>query len=542
MPLPLDPSAEGGSSPQDRMDQRRTVTQSALDAAIADPTVCTEASVLVGLDGTIGSWGRDARRMFGRSPEQVVGFPFWSLFTPDCRGDIEVLARTAQSEPRHVLATGLDTDGTRFDAEVFSTRTLGVRDGTEGVVEMVRDVTERRAVEACLVACSAGCDGGLVLAALGDALRRWIPCADLTLRVVGEDRQRRMYRDGGGALEVLDGDQAHAGNPLQHFADDHDPVVVQNTAAAAFRLDSRLAARGLGSYALMPVAVDGRVFATLNVAFRDTGMATPRRVRLLATIAEAIGPALSRALEFEEKSREIGRFERLERLDKELRALATHDMRTPLAVIAGFAGSLREKWDELPDRERLEGLDAILRNGESLTRLVEQDLERALTDDCELRCEIASFDLSAQIERVVEDFARTADARFGVRMPELPSLARADEHRSWQVLANLLSNAVKFSSRGARIEVELLERGAMAHVTVRDDGRGISTSDQRRIFDKFARATAVENGGVSGTGLGLYLSKRLVESQGGRIRVESRLGQGSAFTYTLPLALSAGDS
>src|SRR4051812_5019709 len=180
------------------MDHRRKIAaRTAGSPAVSSlPEICTEASVLVRLDGTIGAWGADARRMWGRSPEQVVGLPFSSLFTAECRDAVDELARAAQSQPHHLLATGVDSDGTHFDAEVTSTRTLGVRDGGIGVVEVVRDVTEPRAVAASLLACSGGADGGSVLAALGEVLRSWVPCAELTLGAIGEDQPRRLYRDG----------------------------------------------------------------------------------------------------------------------------------------------------------------------------------------------------------------------------------------------------------------------------------------------------------------------------------------------------------
>jgi PAS domain S-box-containing protein len=446
---------------------------------------CTEASVLLRLDGTIGSWSPEARRMFGHSPEQVVGLPFSSLFTADGWDGVDVLARAAQSAPRHLLATAVDRDGTHFDAEVTSTRTLGVRDGGVGLVELVRDVTAPRAIEACLVACSGYGDTAALMAGLAEALDPWVPQAQLTLRVRAEN----------GAAAA------------------HKPDVVQ-----------------------LPLVDDGLVFATLNVAFPDATMAPPRVVRLLGAVADAIGPAMSRALELEEKSRTIGRLKRLDRLEKEFLALITHDMRTPLAVIAGFATSLREEWHELPDHERLERIDAILRNGESLSRLVEQDLELALIDSGQLGCELVPFDLAAQIERIVDDFECTAEAQFEVRVANPLSLVLGDEHRNWQVLANLLSNAVKYSPPRTLIEVDVGERGAMAHVTVRDCGPGISSGDAHKIFRKFARVGGDDARRVKGTGLGLYLARRLVESQGGRIWVVSELGCGSAFTYTLPLA------
>jgi signal transduction histidine kinase len=288
------------------------------------------------------------------------------------------------------------------------------------------------------------------------------------------------------------------------------------------------------------VVADGHVFATLHVDFADTSVATPRVVRLLTTVVAAVGAPLSRALELEEKSRVIDRLERLDRLEKEFLAVVTHDMRAPLAVIAGFASSLRHRWDELPDHDRLEGLDAIVRNGSTLTRLVEQDLELALMDTGELRYEISVFDLARQIEQVVHDFAGTADARFTHRIdPQLPRV-RGDEQRSWQVLVNLLSNAVNFSPPGTLIEVDAARRGRMVQVSVRDHGPGISRRGCRKVFGKFSRVEGATR--VGGTGLGLYTSKRMVEAQGGRIWVKSRLGEGSTFTYTLPLAAPGSPS
>jgi PAS domain S-box-containing protein len=467
------------------MDHRRhfPTSEAASPAAHGFLEVCTEASVFVRLDGTIGAWGAEARRMFGRSPKQVVGLPFCSLFTADSHDAIDDLAWAAQWEPRHVLATAVDADGTPFDAEVTSTRTLSVRDGGTGSVELVRDVSEGRAVEACLVACSGHRDRRSVLAGLAEALGRWMHGADLALRVHGHNG-RRVERVAG-VVEV-------------------------------------------------PLSANGEVFATLAVRFGDAAMATPRIVRLLGSVGKAIGATILRALEFEEKSRAIGRLERRGPRDSELLALVTHDMRTPLAVIAGFASSLRDNWDELPDCERVEGLDAILRNGKSLTRLVEQDLQLALAETGERRCDLEPFDLGVQVERIVDDFVTTSDAHVAVRVTKPLALVRGDEQRNSQILTNLLSNAVKFSPPGALVEVDVFERSPMAHVTVRDQGRGIAGRDKRKLFHKFGRVG--DAGAVSGTGLGLYVAKGLVESQGGRIWVDSSVGGGSAFTYTLPLA------
>jgi histidine kinase len=105
-----------------------------------------------------------------------------------------------------------------------------------------------------------------------------------------------------------------------------------------------------------------------------------------------------------------------------------------------------------------------------------------------------------------------------------------------QVLTNLIANAVKYSPAGGRIQVELKPRAGELDIAVRDEGLGIATADQRLIFEKFYRADAKMTRGVSGSGLGLYISRELVNRMGGTISVESELGKGSTFAVTLPLS------
>jgi signal transduction histidine kinase len=286
----------------------------------------------------------------------------------------------------------------------------------------------------------------------------------------------------------------------------------------------------------VPIARDGEVFATLNVGFASTRRPTRRVVDVLSCVCAAVAAPLSRTLAFEEQARVVERLEAIDRLEKDFLALITHDMRTPLAVIAGFASSMREKWDELPDAAKLEGLDAIARNGRNLARLVEQDLQVALVERGELPYEIAPFDLGGQIERIVKDFSGTAPNRFVVRIQEGLPLVMADEQRNWQVLANLLSNAVKFSPVSALVEMDAFCEHEVAHVAIRDHGIGIDSAEVTSLFRKFSRVGSANAHRARGTGLGLYLAKCMVEAQGGAIWVDSRRGRGSTFTYTLPLA------
>ena len=447
----------------------------------------SDAIVLTEPDGTIASWDRHARAMFGYSSEEVVGLPLCTLFAADRRDAVDGLARAMPSAPLRLVASALDKDGVCFETEITASRTLAVRDGAIGVVEVVRDITESRAVEAALVACAGARDCATAVALVGEALKRWVPYSALTLGRAGA----------GTAVEVQ------------------------------------------GTRVVVPLMSAERVFATLRVRLFDGRMVSGRILRVLAAVADAIGPPLWRTRELEEKSRTIGRLKRLDRLEKELLALITHDMRTPLTVISSFASTLRDNWQDLSEGERLAGLEAILRNGESLARFVEQDLELALVGAGELRYEIATFDIAGQIDRIVDDFARTADRQFARRIDRPLALVRADPRRNSQILCNLISNALKFSPPDAPVEICAVSRDQVVHVAVRDHGPGISPTDLPQVFRKFSRLMTPGVRAPHGTGLGLYLCKRMVAAQGGQIWVESREGAGATFTYTLPLATDA---
>jgi signal transduction histidine kinase len=122
-----------------------------------------------------------------------------------------------------------------------------------------------------------------------------------------------------------------------------------------------------------------------------------------------------------------------------------------------------------------------------------------------------------------------------VAPPSLPPVA-ADTEKLRQVLTNLVANAVKYSPAGGRIQVELQPHEYELAIVVRDEGLGIDVTDQSLIFEKFYRADANMTRGVSGSGLGLYITRALVDRMGGTISVESQLGEGSAFVVRLPLA------
>jgi signal transduction histidine kinase len=252
-----------------------------------------------------------------------------------------------------------------------------------------------------------------------------------------------------------------------------------------------------------------------------------------AELAEERADLLSRERDANERLRQ------LDQLKTEFVAMVAHDLRSPMSVISGFADTIHDRWDDLPDTDKLAYLRLISRNTRSLAEFVEDVLQVARMESGELHYDVQPFDARAVVQRIVTDMqAAHPELRLHVHAPSKLPPALGDEERNWQILNNLVSNAVKFSVGEPEVNVDirvLPEEHAVA-IAVQDNGVGISDEDMPRLFRRFSRVGQQGGRKVAGTGLGLYIVKSMVEAQGGRIWVQSEPGRGSTFTYTLPVA------
>ena len=215
----------------------------------------------------------------------------------------------------------------------------------------------------------------------------------------------------------------------------------------------------------------------------------------------------------------------------------SHELRTPLNAILGFSQVLRQRLFGPINEKQEEYLDDILSSGNHLLSLINDVLDLSKVEAGQVELEVASFSLREALERGVV-MVREPAAKHGVRLSlELApgvDLVDGDERRLRQVVFNLLSNAVKFTPEGGSIVVASAQVDGEVRVSVTDTGPGIAAEDRERIFEEFMQ-TDVGVQQSEGTGLGLALSKRLVELHGGRIWVESEPGHGSRFVFTLPI-------
>jgi signal transduction histidine kinase len=240
--------------------------------------------------------------------------------------------------------------------------------------------------------------------------------------------------------------------------------------------------------------------------------------------------------------RDISSDRLVEQMKSDFVSTVSQELRRPLTSIYGFAETLLRRDVLFGEEEQRTFLGYIASESERLTAIVDALLNVARLDAGDLQVSLAPVDVGAVIGEVVSAGGGAVEEghSFVVDLPDGPLAAEADAEKLRQVLAHLLDNAVKYSPGGGTVTFAARRRGDLVELRVTDEGVGIPPAEQERIFLKFYRADA--RSGASGPGLGLFLAQGLVGAMGGRIRVESREGEGSSFLFDLPLAGGVHDS
>ncbi|MDX6515824.1 MAG: hypothetical protein QOH73_1490 [Gaiellaceae bacterium] len=266
-----------------------------------------------------------------------------------------------------------------------------------------------------------------------------------------------------------------------------------------------------------------RMAAQLEESYSNLEQKVEERTRALET-------ALA---ELDEKGREL---EAASRHKSEFLANMSHELRTPLNAILGFSQVLRERLFGDVNQKQEEYLDDILSSAHDLLALINDILDLSKVEAGHIELEVAPFSLREALERglvMVRERATKDGVQIALTAAPDVDVVTGDERRIRQVIFNLLSNAVKFTPAGGAVTLSAAQVNGEVLVSVADTGPGIAVEDQERIFEEFQQTEA----GIAqreGTGLGLALSKRLVELHGGRIWVDSELGHGSTFVFALP--------
>ena len=307
---------------------------------------------------------------------------------------------------------------------------------------------------------------------------------------------------------------------------------------AATRFRPMLRQLGYRSLLAVPLLREDRIMGGLTIYRRSTGSFSTEVVNLLQTFATQSVLAIQNARlfrEIEDKSRQI---EAANRHKSEFLANMSHELRTPLNAIIGFSEVLGERLFGELNEKQAEYTDDILSSGRHLLSLINEILDLSKVEAGRMELELATFDLPLAIDNA-RTFVRERATKHGINLDvtvdERLGDFIGDERKIKQILLNLLSNAVKFTPEGGRIGINARQADGSVEISVSDTGIGISPEDQSKIFEEFRQVGGDYAHKLEGTGLGLTLAKKFVELHGGRIWVESEVGKGSKFTFTLPI-------
>jgi signal transduction histidine kinase len=288
-----------------------------------------------------------------------------------------------------------------------------------------------------------------------------------------------------------------------------------------------------------PLSRPGQIIGLLVVRRREPGSFQKGTVDLLKTFAAQSVLAIQNARLFSEIDEKSHQLEIESKHKSQFLANMSHELRTPLNAIIGYTELILDKiYGEAPDRMR-QVVERVQTNGRHLLGLINDVLDLAKIEAGQFSLSLADYSLQEVVNGVItalEPLAAEKRLAFEANVPEQLPIGYGDERRISQVLMNLVGNAIKFTDTG-EVTIKASAGNGSFTVAVCDSGPGISTGDQAKIFEEFQQADSSTTKKKGGTGLGLSIAKRIIEMHGGRIWVESTLGKGSTFFFTLPVTL-----
>jgi len=482
------------------------------DQLILAAIVSSSDDAIIGkdLDGTITSWNMAAERIFGYTASETLGQSTRPIVPADLQHEEDdVLRRVRAGEGIEHYETVRRAKSGKAVQISLTVSPIKLPDGTiVGASEVARDITQAKRLErdarhfAAIVASS---DDAIISKTLDGTVVTWNASAE------------RLF--GYTAAEII-GRSIRLIVPKDRQSEEDD---VLSAVSRGETLDHFETTRQRKDGSLVPISL------TVSPIRNERGVVIGAS-KIARDISERI-----RADEERKRLLEIARS--ANSLKDEFLATLSHELRTPLNAIVGYSRMLQAGMIAGGEKQT-RALETVVRNAASLTQIVEDVLDVSRIVSGKLRLNVQAVDLSQIVREAVETAQPAADAK-GIRVQVIVDshdiLVSGDPDRLRQVLWNLCSNAVKFSERGGRVVVGLERVNSHVEITVTDTGIGIEPAFLPHLFERFTQADAGSTRVHSGLGLGLAITRHLIELQGGRISAHSDgLGRGSRFRIELP--------
>lgn len=535
------------------------VHSSTHSAAALSAIVDISSDAIIALDNNfrIVRFNRGAERAFGWTETEMVGQPLDRLLPMGARAVHRGHVRTFADGPldARIMAhrseiSGLRRDGEEFPAEASIARVTV--DGERTFMVTLRDISERRRIEERqrLLATA-----GWVLAASLDVESTMATVAELPVSLLGEWSMLELLTPEGSIrraaathvdpkrqeltaalvsrtpINVAQDTPAVSGGRAAHEAEAQriSDVSVWITANFPEPID-RDRARTLGASAvlLVPLRAGGRAIGVLHLVRTKLGAThLPEEVQLADQYAGLAALALENARLYQEARQAV-------RERDDMLAVVSHDLRNPVNAIVLLTGAVLGRVgdsDTLMDRADVESIRSAARQADDLIQDL-QDVSRISASRLRVEQRVVSIvDVVEDAADMFEPAMREAGITFEQRIDRDVRPLPADRARLLQVLSNLLGNAVRFTPRGGAVTLTLAAHTSAVRVAVRDTGPGVPLQNVHRVFERYWQAPRLQR---TGSGLGLYIARGIVEAHGGEIGVISAAGQGSEFWFTLP--------
>lgn len=504
------------------------------------------------LNGIITSWNTGAEKTFGYTEEEMIGQSIVKLIPKDRLHEEENIINNIKGGKRvdHYQTIRLKKDGSEIHVSISISPIFNNNGEIIGASKIARDISLELAHQQAFRRYSENLE---VLNSVGRAISEKLDVQailqkviDATTKVTGASfgaflykttnssgEEMMLYNLSGASREIFDKMEMPRQTSLLHQAFNGNSATRIDDVTKDARYGQNKPYNGMPaghlpvkSYLSMPVKLNsGRVIGGLLFGHEKAKQFTEEHEDILSSIAAQAAIALDNSELFEE-------IKSLNLKKDEFIALASHELKTPLTSIKGYlqilSRSTRDK--EMSD---LFVNKALIQVGK-LESLVSDLLNVSKIEAGKLQFDIEVLDMRQLVLESIENFSYTSRShKIILDDIKSPLIIEGDKQRLEQVIINLLSNAVKYSPKSNQVEVFLSSDEENTIVSVKDTGLGLSSENQKNIFTRFYRAEGVNN--ISGLGLGLYLTKEIIERHQGKIMVESELGQGAKFTFTLPL-------